>query len=136
MKILFDTNVVLDALLDREPFSRAALQLFTQVETGKLTGLLSATTITTIFYLATKVLGKAPATKAITQLLRLFEVAPVHRLVLEEALTLDFSDFEDAVLCQAGLHAGAQAIVTRDRLGFKKATIGVYTPEELLGHFI
>lgn len=135
MKILFDTNVILDALLDREPFSHAALQLFTQVETGKLTGILSTTTVTTIFYLATKVLDKAPAIEAITQLLRLFEVAPVHRLVLEEALSLDFSDFEDAILCQAGVHAGAQAILTRDRLGFKKASIGVYTPEELLRHF-
>lgn len=38
MKILFDTNVVLDLMLDRKPFSVAAANLFSKVEVGELTG--------------------------------------------------------------------------------------------------
>ena len=55
MNVLFDTNVVLDVLLDRKPFSDSATILFSWAEEGKITGILGATTVTTIFYLATKV---------------------------------------------------------------------------------
>ena len=58
MKILFDTNVVLDVMLDREPFSESACQLFSIVEQGEAVGFISATTVTTIHYLASKVLGR------------------------------------------------------------------------------
>lgn len=57
MKILFDTNVVLDVLMDREPFSDAAAELFTTVEDGSGIGYLCATTLTTVYYLAGKALG-------------------------------------------------------------------------------
>jgi len=132
MKILFDTNVVLDLLLDRAPFAEEAAQLFAQVEQGRIIGALSATTITTIHYLAIKTLGNAQARLHVSHLLQLFEIAPVTRGVLEEAITLNFSDFEDAVLHEAGRHSDVQAIVTRDNTGFKKAKLLIYSPAELL----
>ncbi len=132
MKIMFDTNVILDVLLDRAPFASEASLLFAAIETGKLQGFISATTVTTIFYLATKVLGQASAKKAVNQLLQMFEVAAVNRTVLEQAVGSGFSDFEDAVLYQSGFHTGVMGIVTRDVKGFKKAQLPIYTPEELL----
>ena len=132
MKIMFDTNVILDVLLDRSPFVAEASLLFAAIETGKLQGFISATTVTTIFYLATKVLGQASAKKAVTQLLQMFEVAAVNRTVLEQAVDSGFSDFEDAALYQSGFHAGVMGIVTRDAKGFKKSQLPIYTPEELL----
>jgi hypothetical protein len=65
-------------------------------------------------------------------LLQLFEVAPVNRAVLEDALALGFADFEDAVLHEAGRLAGAQAIVTRDPSGFSAAALRIYDPETLV----
>lgn len=132
MKILFDTNVVLDLLLDREPFAKTAADLFVRVERGELTGLLGATTITTLHYLAAKVVGVGQARQAIEKLLLLFEIAPVNRAVLATALRLEFNDFEDAVLHEAGRHAGAQGIVTRNPRDFKQANLSVYSPEELI----
>ena len=132
MKMLFDTNVILDVLLDRSPFVSEAAQLFAAVEMGKLQGMISATTVTTIFYLATKVLGKVLAKKSVSQLLQLFEVASVNRIVLEQAIEADFSDFEDAVLYQSGFQSGVVGIVTRDVKGYKKAKLPIYTPGELL----
>ena len=61
MRILFDTNVVLDVLLDREPFSTEAASLFSKVEIGVLSGYICATTITTIYYLARKAVGSESA---------------------------------------------------------------------------
>lgn len=130
MKALFDTNVVLDLLLDREPWSEAAAELFSKVESGTLEGCLSATTLTTIYYLAAKSVGTKKARREVRKLLALCTVAPVNRPVLEEALELDFADFEDAVLHEAARQADAEAIVTRDPGGFKKATLTILAPEE------
>ena len=131
MKILFDTNVVLDVLLDREPFSTTAAHLFSRVEKGELSGYLCATTITTIHYLTSKVLSARKAEEHISNLLNLFEVAAVNRPVLEEALKSKFPDSEDAVIHEAARYAGVQGLVTRDMQGFKRAKMPVYSPEEL-----
>lgn len=131
MKILLDTNIVLDVLMDRMPFSDAAVELFSKVEDGAIIGYLCGTTITTVYYLASRTLGAARAQEEIKKLLSLFEVAPVNRLVLESALVIDFSDFEYAVIHEAACHVGADAIVTRNLKDFKKSRISVYTSEEL-----
>ena len=132
MKILFDTNVILDVLLDRKPFSNDASYLLSKVEQSEIIGFLCATTVTTIHYLATKVLDKQAAIRHIQSLLSLFEIAPVNRLVLENALDSKFSDFEDAVLYEAACHAGAEHIITRDISGFKSSQLPVYTPNEFI----
>ncbi|RUM57257.1 MAG: PIN domain nuclease, partial [Persephonella sp.] len=92
MRILVNTNVILDLLLDREPFSNHAGILISQIEKGKLTGLLCATTITTIYYLISKSLSKREADKSLDLLFSLFEIAPVNRIVLETAKNLKFKD--------------------------------------------
>ncbi len=131
MKILFDTNIVLDVLMDRLPHSDVAVELFSKVEDGTIIGYLCGTTITTVFYLAAKSVGAPRAQEEIKKLLSLFEVAPVNRHVLESALALDFNDFEDAVIHEAACHIGADAIVTRNQKDFKKAKIPVYTSDEM-----
>jgi len=57
MKVLFDTNVVLDVLLAREPHARTAATLFSLVDSDRLDGRVCATTVTTVDYLATRALG-------------------------------------------------------------------------------
>lgn len=132
MKLLFDTNVILDVLLDREPFSDDAAFLLSLVERSEVIGYICATTITTIHYLAAKTLGSKPAIRHIRTLMSLFIIAPVNRIVLEAAAASDFEDFEDAVLNEAGIHAGAEYIITRNSLDFKKSKLPVFMPQELI----
>jgi predicted nucleic acid-binding protein len=134
VKILFDTNCILDLLLDREPFVDSVAQLFSRVERGDLRGYLCATTITTLYYLASKTVGRKKAQKEIQKLLILFEIAPVNRPVLQAALQSGFSDFEDGVIHESAGLIGADGIVTRDPKGFKKAGIRIYSPDELLNN--
>ena len=137
MKILVDTNIVLDLLLDRTPHAMAAAQIFSLVERNVLSGCLCATTLTTVHYLATKVVGRQRSLEEIRKLLRLFEVAPVNRAVLEGALEAEgFSDFEDAVLHEAARQADADALVTRNEKDFKKAVLTVYGPSELINMMV
>jgi hypothetical protein len=103
-----------------------------EVERGRLEGLLGATTITTIHYLAARTVGAGRARKHVRTLLNLFGIAPVDREILRNALDLAFKDFEDAVLHEAARQALATGIVTRDPTGFSRSTLSVYTPDELL----
>ena len=125
MKIFFDTNVILDVLLDRDPFVEEALPLLAKVECSEITGVICATTVTTIYYLVSKCLGTEEAIRHIKTLLSIFEITPVNRAVLEDALNSGFSDFEDAVLHASALIVGADCIVTRDFSGFKNSKIPV-----------
>lgn len=131
MKIMFDTNIVLDVLMDRVPFSDSAVELFSKVEDGAIIGYMCGITLANVYYLAFRKLGTARAQEEIRKLLSLFEVAPINRLVLESALVVDFSDFDNAVIHEAACHVGADAVVTRNMRDYKKSRIPVYTSEEL-----
>lgn len=132
MKVMFDTNVVLDVLLDREPHVDAAAKLFALVDTGRMEGSICATTATTVYYIAARSFGRKRAHTHVRELLGLFDVAHVDRDVLDGALDLDFADFEDAVLHEAARAGGMAAIVTRDGRDFANATLPVFDPAELL----
>lgn len=132
MRVLVDTNVVLDVLLDRRPFADAAAQVFALVENSRIEGFLCATTVTTLDYLLGRALAPAQAREALRRLLSLFEIAPVNRSVLEQALRSEISDFEDAVLEQAGRLVDVDAITTRNTKDFKNSSVTVFDPPELI----
>lgn len=132
MRVLFDTNVILDHLLAREPHVDAAERLLSMVDTGTIDGVICSTTATTIHYLACKSVGAKAAMDYLGSLLEMFDVACVDRDVLLGALAAGFSDFEDAVLHEAAASAGVSAIVTRNGKDFSASTLPVFDPIELL----
>ena len=128
MRVMLDTNVVLDVLQARAGFVDDAVAVFDMIERNAITGLLCATTITTLAYLAGKTVGKSQAVRQIRELLVLFEVAPVTRAVIDGALKSGVSDFEDAILAEAALLAGAGAIITRNLRDFAHSPVRAHTP--------
>ena len=128
-RILFDTNVVLDVLLDRQPHVEASAAAWAAVETGISEGMLAAHAVTTIHYLVRKEMGNIKARRIVTAILRVFGVAAVDGAVVQEALQLPFSDFEDAVTAAAARLAGCECIVTRDPRGFRGSPVRSLTPE-------
>lgn len=135
MRVLIDTNVILDHLLDRKPFNKAAEWIFMQAERSQLEAFIGGTTVTTVHYLISKALGVKAGYTHIEKLLCIFEVAPVNRTVLTSALQLKFTDFDDAVLYEAAVAIGVGAIVTRDVKGFLKSAIPVYSSDEFVASF-
>ena len=132
MNILFDINVILDALLDRKPNGRKAALLINAVEESIINGFLSADSITTLFYLIQKVKNKHLAKQNIELLLELFEIAPINRPIFQEALEINFSHFEDAVVYQSAISINCDGIVTSNVKDYKKSKISIYNPGELL----
>lgn len=97
MRILIDTNVVLDFLQQREPFVEDAAKLFEKIDAGEIEGFIAATTITNIYYIVRKAAGIVAAQDAITQILTDLYICPVDRSVIEQAIAVNFRDFEDTV---------------------------------------
>ena len=132
MNILVDTNVVLDVLLERTPFVDNSSVIMGRIERRTLRGMLCATTVTTIHYLACKTIGKKAGTAAINRLLQIYQIAPVDDQVLLVALNSGFKNYEDGVLHAAAIKSGAEAIITRNVKDFSAAELPVYTPEEFI----
>jgi len=132
LRILVDTNVALDVILERSPFLPNSSRVLGAVDRGEVEGFLCSTTVTTIFYVTRKQSGGPAARRAIATLLGYFDVAAIDRAALRRALHLDFEDFEDAVIHEAALEAKADAIVTRNPSHFRASALPVYTPEEFL----
>ena len=128
-RILLDVNVVLDVLLDRKPHASASEAVWAAVEAGIAEGLVSAHAITTIHYLARKDVGPARAREILSAILKVFRIAPIDALVIQEALQLPSPDFEDAVTAAAARRAGCDHIVTRDPRGFRGSPVRSLTPE-------
>jgi predicted nucleic acid-binding protein len=127
--VLVDTNVVLDVLLDRQPHAAQSIALLAHIESGRMTGFLSAHAITTIHYLLRRELGEQRARKIVASLISVFSVASVDQKVLREALSSPSGDFEDAVMAAAAHKANCNFIVTRDPRGFKGSSVRTITPE-------
>ena len=132
MRILFDTDLVLDVLLDRRPYSDRSATLFALVERGAIAGFLCATALTTIHYLCAKGIGPEDGRSSVQALLRLFDIAAVNRQALEGALDSGFKDYEDGVAHEAARNIQVDAIVTRNLADFRSSRIPVHSPEELL----
>lgn len=131
-RLLFDLNVVLDVLFDRRPHVEAAAGLWAAIERGEAEGMIAAHGVTTLHYLVARAASPVFARRCVADVLTVFAVAPVDAKVLSDALALEFTDFEDAVCAAAASANQCQAIVTRDRRGFKKARLPALTPAEAL----
>ena len=131
MKILFDTNIILDVLLNREPFVKLSATLVSVVENKEIEGFLCATTITTLDYLISKETNRSKARIEIGKLLSIFHISEVNMKVLELSLNSKFKDFEDAVQYYSGEYGNVNGLVTRNTKDYKQAKLPIYTPSEL-----
>lgn len=132
MRLLLDINVILDVLLVREPWIRDAGRLLSAVEEGRAEGYVAGHTITTIHYLVAREKGRQLATRAVTDILRISQVVPVTSDGFQRALLSGIEDFEDAVQAEAALQIAADYLVTRNAKDFRKASVEVRTPAEVL----
>ncbi len=133
MRVLIDTNVLLDYLLNREPFLQDAEALFNTIDSGQVVGYVTATTLTDIFYIARRQTRSIELARvAVSNTLAVMVICSVNRAVLEVALASGLADFEDAVQISCAVSQGLDAIVTRDFLGFSSAAIPVLSVRQLL----
>jgi len=132
MNALIDTNVIVDVLTGREPFFDDSSMVLDRAERGEFVAWICATTVTTIFYLVRRHLGSEETVARIRDLTTICSLAPVNHSVIDSALGSRFTDFEDAVLHEAAVLAGADCIVTRNTPDFRESSLVVYSPQQFL----
>ena len=131
MNVLIDTNVALDILLKRRDYANG-FAVFKLAEKNQISGCISASAITDIFFLSKNDLGKKPAKEALKTLLQVFKPATVTDSHIYQALDLDWSDFEDSVQYIVGESFSADYIITRNTHDFSSSSIPAVTPEQFL----
>jgi predicted nucleic acid-binding protein len=133
MKVFIDTNLVLDVLAERKPFYETSARIWELVEKRDLTGYLSATTITDVFYILRKQLGSERAYDTVNKIMMVFDITSVSQADIKKALNLGFKDFEDALQVVCAKKTGAKYLITRNKEDFQEAQgIEVVDPEAFL----
>jgi predicted nucleic acid-binding protein len=131
--LLIDVNILLDVLQKREPFYEMSAHLLASVETGRVKGYVAAHSITTLFYLIKKDRSAAEARATITNILQFIKIAPVDQSTIEQALNLDYRDYEDAVQMIAAVQCKADFLITRSVKDYQPALLSVLQPVDFLG---
>lgn len=131
-KVFLDTNIIVDLIADRRPFSKHAIEIFNKAEEKKIEIFTSSHSIATTHYLLKKYLDEKPLREVLYNLLDYLTVVPVDIDVLKKGLRSKHKDFEDAIqiLCASSIKK-IDCIVTRNTKDFKDCEILVMTPDEL-----
>ena len=132
IKALIDTNVLLDHLAHREGFCQDAAVIFSMVDEGQLTGIVSSLSIVNCAYVLPKHYSGEVVLEQIKTMLRMFTISNVDASVLEQAASLEPYDFEDAVQYLSAQPYHPDMVITRDKKGFNDLDILVMTPTEFV----
>lgn len=132
MRVLLDTNVVLDFILKRTPFDIEAKEIIARAARRQITVFVSPITPINAFYATKKEKGKDVALQAVEDFLKLVEVAETGKQVLQNAFALNFDDYEDAVQHECAAAENLDAIVTRNTKDYINASVKIYSPDEFL----
>lgn len=114
MKVLLDTNVILDVALERQPFFLQSEEVLSLAEDGMSEAFISASTFSDLYYVIRKQKGRLLAFNFVDSVAQVYQIATVDQAVISLALTLGFLDFEDAIQCATAIVNQLDAIVTRD----------------------
>jgi predicted nucleic acid-binding protein len=124
--------VILDLILNRPDFVEHAKRLFDAIDGKQLIGFMSATTVTDVYYMATRGRNRVFAALALRRLVKVLEIVAVDKNIILSALDSPIKDFEDAVQAETTKSVGLDFIVTRNNRDFPHSPVPAVSPEELL----
>ena len=136
MKLFIDTNVVLDLLQYREPWVHDTLVLFQLAKEKRVELIVSDLTFVNVVYIAGKNVDKKKLNETLVGLKKYLSIVPIGDACIEQALSGDYADFEDAVQCFAAKREKVDYILSRDEKGFYMSEIPVMNVTEFLNSYI
>jgi len=137
MKVLLDTNTIVDVLQKRDPWFEAGEKIFLAVADGLITGCVTVKELADIYYFSRKQFKgldnvDEKARIVITKLLSLFEVIDSLAIDCKNALTIQNNDYEDAIMIAAAIRVGVDCIVTRNTEHYKNSPVMIFSPDDFL----
>jgi predicted nucleic acid-binding protein len=132
-KVFIDTNVLLDLLLEREPWAKDAAVLFSMADRKEVEILCCSLSFSTAIYLMqrfkytrSEIVAKLSVVKSICT------ITTVNEAVIDRMLQSEFGDLEDAIQYYSALSFGAEAIITRNVADYSPSRIPVFTPKDFV----
>lgn len=132
MRVLLDTNVILDVALKREPFVAASSATLRKCEADGIEKFVAWHSLSNLFYILGKDRGAGSAIEFLEWLVTIARVPTVGHPDAVEALRFGMTDFEDALQLSAAIACGASVLITRNAADFKNSPVTVRTPEQFL----
>lgn len=132
-KVFVDTNIIVDLIADRKPFSKFAIEIFSKAEENKLKLFTSSHSIATTHYLLKKYVDEKELREVLYNLLNYLNIISVDADVIKKGLKSKHKDFEDAIqmICAYSVEK-MDYIVTRNIKDFRDSEITVLSPDELV----
>lgn len=135
MRILFDTNIILDIALRRQPHFENARKIFKMMDQRIIVGHITATTISDIYYLMRKEKGSTTTLEFISDLIEVVEIIGVDKNTILKALNSDLDDFEDAIQLMAATDHGLESIITRNTSDFSSSNLSIFHPKDFIDKY-
>lgn len=131
--LFIDTDVIIDFLIDREPYSREAAIIFTLIENKKLKGYVSSLTFSNLYYVLRKFEPHNKVISKLDSISRIMTILKVDKQTIKEAIASRFTDFEDSIqyFC-ARDNSKIDVLLTRNTKDYKNSGIPVMTPADFL----
>lgn len=131
-RIFLDTNVILDYLLEREPFYYDALKLWAACEEGTVEGYVSALTVNNVHYIAHRLKSETTAMIAVRGILSVFNVVPLDKELMKLAADFHDRDYENDIQLQSAIRSGCTHLFTRDPTHFHTKALAIIPPSSFL----
>ena len=133
MKVLLDTNILLDIIEKREPYFSDSYRIFIKSAERKIEAIIGASSVTDIYYVARRNCkdGKR-AIGFIIDMLKIVIPVDTKAVDIQEAIRLNFFDFEDAVIAATAARENVDCIITRNTGDFVKSNISAMSPADFL----
>lgn len=132
MKILVDTNVILDVLIKREPFYIDSAKVWTYVSEELTEGYISAISVNNLYYIVKRLKSLEIAEEFVDQLLNDFNIIELTKDILKQARTIPDLDYEDLIQYFSAVHRGCDIIITRNKKDFPAIGLKILTPKEFI----
>ena len=130
---LVDTNIIIDALANREPYADNAKKILEKCAAREVTGILAAHSIPNMFYIFRKNFSQDERRFLLKNLCNIFKISDLNAKKILAALENEkFVDFEDCLQEECAVESMADYIVTRNPADFANSRVKVILPEEFL----
>jgi predicted nucleic acid-binding protein len=134
--VFIDTDVIVDFLTDRKPFSLESAKIFSLIDQKKIKGCVSSLSFSNLYYVLRKFGTHKKVISSLQDLSELVDILKVDSDIVKSALTSDFKDFEDSIQYFAAQdHKNVDCIITRNIKDYKDSSLPVMTPETFLVTF-
>jgi predicted nucleic acid-binding protein len=132
VKVLLDTNIIVDIALERQPFFANSETVLSFVEERQIEGYISASSFGDLYYIIRREKGRDLTLELLRGIVTFCQVATVDSTAINMAFTRNFKDFEDAIQYSVTVVNNLDAIITRNPRDFPVTTPRIITPEQLI----